>query len=203
MTETDARRLRRYYRSEILHGERSRHLASEHARLLASTGGVLPPHPTVHSSLHEQKYMREQFIRYPPQLDSSAAPRKNRVLPVRGPNPPSYWVPPKQPADPALTTSNEVGAHTREWGGLYRTLTLDVDMRSERGRETIERLRRHNQSLPFVPSVHCAAAPVPGYSSPYNAEHKLRPQLESSVLGAFHHAEPPYGRPQTVGYRAH
>ena len=180
-----SRQLRRLIDSELATSVRSRALADERAHALASTGGQLPPFPTVHSSLGVQRWVRDHHVHYPP---SGAAARDARSLPMRGPNPPAYWLHERRPPPPGATSSSEVGAHMLEWGGLYNQTTFDINLASARGQASLELLRQHHTALPFVPSQHTAAMPVPGYSLPYRAAHQHRPMLESAQIGAFHHA---------------
>lgn len=193
LNEAEARRLRRFYDGELVAKVRSTQLADDRARVLAPTGGRLPAFPTVNTSLTETRRIRDHHIHYPPsQVPSSGvATRKVRSLPVRGPNMPLYWVPTHNPPKPGTTSASDVGAHTRLWGGLYNELTYDVNFASARGQASLARLREHHTSLPFVPSQHQAAAPVVGYSSPYRAEHRHRPMVESGQIGAFHHCTEP------------
>ncbi|KAJ1629331.1 hypothetical protein T492DRAFT_1011696 [Pavlovales sp. CCMP2436] len=170
------------------------------ARALATTGGCLPPYPTVHSSLYGHDWARDHLVKYtalatsgPDEARAIAAgesrppARKKRELPMRGPINPSYRTvgnPSYQPPEHGVTSSSAIGGHMQ---GVYRDMNYDINLATARGQGMLDCLRAHDKTMPFVPSIHTAAAPVPFYSLPYRAELEHRPMLESGSVGRFYH----------------
>lgn len=213
MNEHEMRFVRKVHTNEIFHAHLAGQLAAKREESLRNLGGRLPPHPTVASSRREKSWIRDTKVRYydfpipaddaakggetPAAAPASDAPapaeqqatttRRRRELPVRGPNPPTYWIPQSRKPARGTLTSSEVGAHTDLYDGLYRQVTLSPNLWSTEGQHALRTLRKHGEGLAPVPHVSVEACSVPGYSSPYRGELAHRPQLVSSEIGAFWH----------------